>query len=66
MLVAYHDDDTNVFDDPCNERRSKFPVPIWEYESKGIDLDLSNSKLSDAQRQKLQRNIDLMRDSIVS
>lgn len=44
---------------------SKFPVPIGEWNSKGLNLDLSNPKLSDEQRKRLQRNIDIMRDSIV-
>lgn len=54
-----------LVNDTHDNNSSKFPVPIYEWNSKGIDLDLSNPKLSDEQRKRLQRNIDIMRDSIV-
>jgi len=44
---------------------STFPVPIWDYQPKGINLDISSGKLTDEQRSKLQRNIQIMRDSII-
>jgi len=44
---------------------SKFPVPLWTYDNKGIDLDPSTGKLSDEQRNRLQHNINIMRDSII-
>ncbi|CAD6578788.1 MAG: hypothetical protein CYPHOPRED_000673 [Cyphobasidiales sp. Tagirdzhanova-0007] len=70
-LAYMYDADVIIQDFPVNSGKlanyigATFPVPIGEWNSKGLDLDISSGKLSDGQRKKLLRNIEVMRDSII-